>query len=119
MQSHREMFQNEVQLEEAKYLQLQNEKQAAQSELQGKHLEQILQQVKELRDSNTQMESLLSKQLDTITHAVWTEHDDNKFSTAENENTEREILCLNSYMSRKSGLLTVNRRQNDGHQSMG
>jgi hypothetical protein len=101
MQSHREMFQNEVQLEEATYLQLQNEKQAARSEVRGKHLEQILQQVEQFRDSNTQLNSLLSNEFETIKRAIWEARDDDKSRNTEKEATEKEILSLNLYIFNK------------------
>ncbi|ORY15989.1 hypothetical protein BCR34DRAFT_144457 [Clohesyomyces aquaticus] len=62
LQTHQEVFRSEMQLEESKYLELQNEKRARQTELTGQALQQIEQQVENLRVLNQGLDFKISAQ---------------------------------------------------------
>jgi hypothetical protein len=70
MRTHQEVFKSEMQLEESKYLESQSEKQARQSSLIGKALEQIQAQAAELRQYNIDLDSKLSSQLDSFIRKI-------------------------------------------------
>ena len=70
MRAHQELFKAETQLEESKYIEFQSEKQARQSSLVGKALEQIQAQVAELRKSNTDLDLKISSKLDCLIQTI-------------------------------------------------
>jgi hypothetical protein len=95
LQSHREVFQNEVQLEESKWTELQHDKRAKQSDLNGRALEQIKMQLEELQRTNTDMDSMLSNRLETIERVF---HDMSSNARQNKMDELQERRTLGAYM---------------------
>ena len=74
IRAHQELFKTEMQLEESKYLEFMSEKQARQSSLMGKALEQIQAQVAELRQSNIDLDLKLSNQFGRLIQEKQSNH---------------------------------------------
>ncbi|KAJ5428580.1 hypothetical protein N7445_010034 [Penicillium cf. griseofulvum] len=88
MRAHQEGFKTEMQLEESKYLEFMSERQARQSSLMGKALEQIQAQAAELRQSNIDLDSKLSSQLDRLIQEKHSSH----HRSGRHDSEEKEAL---------------------------
>ncbi|KAH0559610.1 hypothetical protein GP486_003875 [Trichoglossum hirsutum] len=91
LRSHRGFFRREMQLEESKYLELQNEKRARQPELGEEALRNIWRQVEDLRLSNEHLESKITSQFDMFESKL-REREFNEDISEEIERKEAEVI---------------------------
>jgi septal ring factor EnvC (AmiA/AmiB activator) len=93
MQFHREIFEFQMQLEEAKHLEQQHEKQSQVSTEHSSILSQVQQELQELRDANMQLEEKISDQLQAFEDTIRSLRD--QFPTKQEiETKEAEMIGM-------------------------